>query len=542
MAADPEPTLPQQAALVAALRQHLAAQTGAPVLLLETHISWVLVAGERAYKLKKALRTPFLDAHTLALRHAQGLEELRLNRRLAPALYLDLLPVTGPAAAPRLGGPGSVLEWAVAMRAFAQQGLWQHLAEHGTLRPEMVDALALQLAQFHAAAAVAPPDGPWGSGARVRDALQDNLNELAPLLEASQCAKVLAPLQAWAQAQGPRLAPLFARRLAQGFVREGHGDLHLGNVVQIDGQPTAFDGIDFNPALRWIDTADDIAFLAMDLQAHGLPALAHRFVNAWVEASGDVQGLRLLPWYQVNRALVRAKVALLRAVQPGERGGPGEARDRESAQRYLDLAVALATQPARLQGRPALLLMHGLAGSGKSTLALALVQAMGALRLRSDVQRKRLAGLAPGQASGSALNAGLYDAANTQHTYRHLLRLAAAVLHGGRPVVLDASFLRRAPRDAARRLARRLGVPLLILDLVVDEATLRQRLLQRRQAGQDPSEADAAVLQAQLASAEALQPDEMPQVLRLPPPLDLQAVHDALARQGASTLCRMAGT
>ncbi len=501
---------PQQDRLVQALAAALAREHGGPVQHIQTHISHVLLAGAQAIKLKKVLRNAFLDQSSLARRRHACEEELRLNRRLAPELYRAALPVTGHIEAPRVGGDGPVLDWLVLMRAFDQQGLWDRLAARGALASAHVDALAALLVRFQAAAAVAPSSGRFGQPATLCAAVRDNLVELQSLWPAPADPR-LAALAAWTPHTGAGLQPLMAERLAQGFVREGHGDLHLGNVAQIDGHTTVFDGIEFNDDFRWLDVVGEIAFIVMDLQAHGLPALANRLLDAWLAHSGDYAGLPLLDYHLVYRALVRAKVSLLRAAQGGS--GAAAAQDPQvgqavqtghigqtpSAPDYLALALA-CTQRAR----PVLMVTHGLSGSGKSTLTQGLLEAAGAVRIRADVQRKRLAGLTPLQASGSTLDAGLYSPAMNAATAERLLQLAQPVLAAGHHVILDATFLRRSQRDAARGLAAALGVPFVLLDFHVDEALLRQRLRQRAANGGDASEANEAVLDAQLRRAEPL--------------------------------------
>ncbi|WP_088286354.1 bifunctional aminoglycoside phosphotransferase/ATP-binding protein [Ideonella sp. A 288] len=496
-----ELTLAQQSAMVDALQASLQAEhRDEPVQRYETHISFVLVAGGRAYKLKKAVTLDFLDFGSLSERHRLCLEELRLNRRLAPSLYLDVVPVTGTWQRPRFGGDGPMIDAAVAMRAFPQQGLWDRMAARGELHGAHVDALAAQLLAFHREAAVAGAQGPLGHAAQVRQPMLDNLQALAASADAclgpTLTPAALAALREWEAAEFAALAPVFEARLHDGFVREGHGDLHLGNVAMVDGRVTVFDCIEFNEAFRWGDVVGEIAFLAMDLHAHGLPALAHRFVDACLEGSGDHAGARVLRWYLVYRALVRAKVAVLRAGQ--QHGG-----DDGAVQRYLALAAGWCRAP-----RPVLMITHGFSGSGKTTGAQAVLEAIGAVRIRADVERKRLFGLGSLDRSGSAPGAGLYSAEATAATYAQLLARARPVLAGGHHVILDAAFLSAAQRADAQRFASSLGVQTVILSFEADVDTLLARLLERTTRADDASEADAQVLALQTRTAQPLSDEE----------------------------------
>lgn len=513
----PELTLAQQADLVdalqAALQRHCAPQ---PVTRHETHISWVLVTPDRAYKLKKAVAPGFLDFTTRERRRHFCAEEVRLNRRLAPALYLGVLPVTGSVEAPALGGSGPAIDHVVHMRAFAQSGLWDRLAASGALQPAQIDELAATLQAFHAAAAVAPATSRFGAPEQVRAPMRDTLADLERLVADPADRLVLAELGRWEETAFRALAPAFERRRRAGHVRECHGDLHLRNVAQVDGRATIFDCIEFNDDFRWIDTASEVAFLVMDLQAHRLPALAHRFVDAWLQHGGDVDALQVLPYYTAYRALVRAKVAALRAAQPG-----AAADDVAAVHAGLRQALA-ATRP-----RPrALIITHGLAGSGKTTLTQSLLEATGAIRLRADVERKRLAGLPAQARSGSPPGGGLYTAAATTATYARLHELAAQVLGAGWPVVLDATFLQRAQRAQARALAAAAGVPFVILDLEADLATLRTRVSRRRAEGHDASEADLAVLETQVRTREPLSAEERALAIHLPTDMAAPAATD----------------
>jgi uncharacterized protein len=446
---------------------------------IETHISWVLLAGADAWKIKKPVRLPFVDYGTLQARRHCCEEELRLNRRLAPGLYLDVSAITGPPDAPRIDGSGPVLDVAVHMRRFAQEELFSARLAAARLGPEQVDALARLLASFHAGAPVAAPVSGFATPQRRRAVALATCEGAAAWLDDPGAAQAL---QAWIAAQATALAPAWQARLQAGRVREGHGDLHLDNIVWQGGAPAAFDGIEFDAGLRWIDVLDDIAFTVMDFDARGSRALGFRLLNAWLDELGEheaVPGLRLAVVY---RALVRAQVMGLRA-------------DAAQARAYGRCALQWAAT-----GRPRLCITHGLPGSGKTWRSQAWLQAQGAIRIRSDVERKRLAGLSP-LANSRAAGLDLYGRSMTQQTYERLFVLARTALQAGFPVVLDAAFLRRTEREQARALADRLGVPFSILACEAPDTVLRERLAARRG---DASEADAAVLERLAASAEPL--------------------------------------
>ena len=306
---------------------------------LETHVSWVLLAGPRAYKFKKPLKLDFLDFSTLAQRRAACVEELRINRRTAPELYQAVVALLAPAGAPRLvllqelQRGDAVLEYGVQMQRFGDGQLLAQQLAAGTLQAQHLGALAERVAQLHTSAAPAPPGSPWGRAALVRQQAQDNLTALAalPLPAADRCA--LQALAGWTQQEGARLAPLMTARQTAGQVRECHGDLHLGNLVLLADGPQLFDAIEFSDALRFIDPIADVAFLCMDLQARDRADLGWHFLNVWLEHSGDHAGLALLPWYLVYRALVRAMISGLRWRQEGaettDAEGQGAASLRE---------------------------------------------------------------------------------------------------------------------------------------------------------------------------------------------------------------------
>ena len=487
--------------LLQSLRVH---QAQGPVALIETLISLVLLAGPLAYKIKKAVNLGFLDFTTLAQRRFYCDEELRLNRRVAPALYLDVVPVTGTPEQPALDGAGPVIDWAVRMRAFDQDGLWDRLAWRGALGLSHIDALVESLCAFHEAAAVAGPTDAFGQAAAVRAPVLDTLQSLDGLCTAPAQRALLEGLRRWEAQSFEALRGRFDQRLREGWVRECHGDLHLGNVTEFDGRTTLFDCLEFSPELRWTDVTSDVGFMAMDLHAHGLQRLAHRFVNGVVERSGDAAGLCVLRYHGVYRALVRAKVAALRVAQLSA-DTPQSAREAalDAVPRYLEVARA-GSQHAP----PALILTHGCSGSGKTRLTQSLLEHCGAIRVRADVQRKRLFGLGPLAHSPPALMAQLYASPATEAVHARLRQQAELALASGYTVILDATFLACEHRQQARALAERLGAGFAIIDFQASAPTLRRRVQQRARRDDDASEADLSVLEAQLADAQPLHADE----------------------------------
>jgi aminoglycoside phosphotransferase family enzyme/predicted kinase len=473
-----------------------------PVQVLETHISWVLLTGRYAYKIKKPVNFGFVDFTTLERRRRFCDEELRLNRRLAPQLYLDVAAVTGSAGAPRIGGRGETIEYAVKMVQFPQETLLSNVLERGELLPEHVDQLAETVGAFHARVAVADAAGPFGAPEHVLQPALENLDELARRTSQER-QRHIERLRNWTERQFTDLRPEFQRRKEYGHIRECHGDMHLGNMILSGGDVVIFDAIEFNDDFRWIDVLNDAAFAMMDLEDRGRCDLAHRFRNAYLQFTGDYGGVAVLPFYLAYRALVRAKVACLRWEQAAE--AQEQAHLRAEFQSYLDLAESYANRR-----RPALVITHGLSGSGKTTGTQPLVEEYGAIRLRSDVERKRLLGLASGDRSGSGIGQDAYAVAATERTYLHLVNQTAAVLRAGFLTVVDAAFLRRSQRDRFRRLAEEAHVPFRILDFHAAEPTLRQRIAARRHEGRDASEADLAVLDWQLRTREPLAADETP--------------------------------
>jgi hypothetical protein len=489
-----------QAQLVQALTRSIGSRVGSGAAqVLETHISYVLLTGECAYKIKKAVAFGFLDFSTLAARRFFCEQELRLNRRLAPALYLDVVPITGSVDAPRLGGDGAALEYAVKMREFPQSELASVLLARGELGATEVDALAVKVAAFHAGIDVAAASGPFGAPDGILRLARRNFDEIAPLLSTEAERRDLENLRGWTEREHDRRRAAFERRRGQGFVRECHGDLHLGNIARIDGDLVIFDCIEFNDEMRWIDVMSEVAFTVMDLEDRARPELAYRFLNAYLERTGDYAGLAVLPFYLAYRALVRAKVALLRAAQAG--GGASAAQTE--AHGYLRLASSYARPP-----RPAIIVTSGHSGSGKTTLSGALLERIGAVRVRSDIERKRIHGVAALERTDAAVDGGLYTAAATDATYDRLRILARDLVEAGRIAIVDAAFPRRSQRESFRTLAAELGVPFVILSFEAKEATLRQRVAQRHARGTDASDADLAVLEHQIATREPLEADE----------------------------------
>ncbi|MHB8535002.1 MAG: bifunctional aminoglycoside phosphotransferase/ATP-binding protein [Sulfuricaulis sp.] len=471
------------------------------IRLVETHISWVLLTGTYAYKIKKPVKLGFLDFSTLEKRRFYCQEELRLNRRLAAALYLDVVPITGTTSGPILKGPGAAIEYAVKMVQFPDDARLDRMLARGELGALHIDALARELAGFHGRILVAGDDSPHGDPEQVHEPVTQNFEQIRPRLDA-QDRTPLRHLETWSEQSFAELRPTLAERKRQGFVRECHGDAHLANMVWLDGRAVLFDCLEFNENLRWIDTLSETAFLIMDLDDRGHPGLARRALNTYLEHAGDYNGLVLFRFYQAYRALVRAKVACIRAHQ----NGLATEEKQSTREEYLGY-VHLAERYTR-KTRTALILTHGLSGSGKTWLSQQLLEAFDVIRLRSDVERKRLHGLTPHQRSGSGVDRGIYTAEAGRRTYTHLRELTAAILRAGYPVIVDAAFLRHGQRDPFRALAEELHVPYVILDLHVPESVLRQRLQNRMREAPEASEAGPAVLDHQLASREPLTDDE----------------------------------
>nr|WP_244257792.1 bifunctional aminoglycoside phosphotransferase/ATP-binding protein [Paraburkholderia phymatum] len=468
------------------------------IVRIETHISIVYLAGRFAYKIIKPVAPGFADFTAADTRRHCCEAQVRLNRPLARGLYLGVLPIRRRGRSLMLESKGHTVEYAVKMRRFDESGLFSSLARRGALSPRDIDRATQRLAAWHVHAPRDAPLARYGGAALLR-AQVDAVNAS---LQARCNAPALRDIGAWCAQQLAQLADAIDRRRVDGFVRACHGDLHLDNVMRWRGEVSMFDCIDFDDALRWIDMANDIAFLVMDLRARAGTRLSNRLLNGWLEATGDYAALELMPLYVVYRALVRALVAFLYSKSASHTKAAAAARD---AARYLEIAAGETRKPP-----PVLLLCHGFSGSGKSVASRALAELSGAICLSSDVERKRLAST---PAAHARLDGAHYTREARHAVYGHLLRLASSVVQAGYSVIVDATFLEHAHRRDFFTLAERLRVEARVLDFHAAPHILAERVVTRQRDRRDASDADTSTLSLQLNTAEPLTSDEMARTL-----------------------------
>ena len=461
----------------------------ATVERVDTHASSVFLAGSFAYKVKRAVKYPFLDFSTLDKRRAACLNELRINTRTAPQLYLEVVPITaGDDGALSLGGKGEVVEWVLRMRRFDQSKLYDRMASEGRLGLEAMKPLAEIIAAFHDSA-----DRVLTADQSVRPlelVLLDNEGAFAANPE------VIPPQAAGELARASRevlaaLAPLLRGRARGGYVRHCHGDLHLRNIVEIDGAPVLFDAIEFDDSLATVDVLYDLAFLLMDLGKRGLGVHANAVLNAYLDhdgSTGNLVGLAALKLFLSMRATIRAKVELLRA---GTIAGIEAVAARDEGRAYFDLAGKFLARRC-----PRLVAIGGLSGSGKSAVSRAIAPQIsafpGAVHVRSDIARKRLFGVDFAEK--------LPDVAYAPHVsdlvYAACRKRAKLALEAGQAVIVDAVHARPEERQALVILAKNLGVPFTGLWLEAPREMMRERIASRQG---DVSDATIAVVDQQLS-------------------------------------------
>ena len=485
------------------------------IRVVETHISWVILTGEFAYKLKKPVKLGFLDFSTLEQRRAYCEEEIRVNRRTAPSIYLGVEPVGAATHGVRVGAEPA-LDHVVVMRQFAHAARLDRVVEREAFGSADEVELARTIAGFHAG--LEPVATAADEPERTVRPARNNFRHLDPAGVSDRFQQKLAVIEAWTLEQAGSLGGLIRQRARSGHVRDCHGDLHLENIVCLDDRFVLFDAIEFNAELRRIDTANDIAFLVMDLLARGRRDNAYGVLNAWLEQTGDYDGLSVMRFYLVYRAMVRAVVSSIRQQQgrapdPGESpGGAAESGPsfRPGPERYIALAAELVDTPP-----PRLILMHGLSGSGKTWTSDHLLRELPALRVRSDLERKRLAGLEATAKAAAGIGAGIYAPGFSAKTYDTMAAACETGLRAGFSMIADAAFLRRAERRRFIALGERLGARVGIVSCEADPGTLRRRIRRRSEEGRDASDADLAVLEHQVQHHDPLEDDERDRVLHL---------------------------
>ena len=500
---DADRSLPAHISLL--LRPESYAHTVENIQLIETHISWIILTGHFAYKIKKPVNLGFLDFSTLAKRHFYCQEELRLNARLAPNIYLDVVAISCVDDRVSFSSSSEIVDYAIKMIQFPQEMQLDQVLAEGRLKTQHIDDLATMLAKFHQQTDVATISDSYGEAEQVYKAVKENFIQLHQLLSDKNAIDLLTTIERWSRYTFKLTKSTLIQRKQNGLVRECHGDLHLRNLVLINDRAVAYDCIEFAPALRWIDPINDVAFLIMDLHNHQHYIFAQRFLNVYLEKTGDYTATPLLRFYLVYRAMVRAKVDAISAAQM-VMNSEEQYEANQSCYGYLELANSY------LQTKKSMLIITcGMSASGKSTLTKQLVEKIGAIRLRSDVERKRLFNLATETNSSSAkFRAGIYSSSATQHTYQYLAEMAKLVLNAHFPVIIDATCLKFEQRDLLRQVAVELEVPFVILHFTAQPNTLRQRIKSREKT---VSDADITILEHQLAEFQPLHEDELAEVI-----------------------------
>jgi len=470
--------------------------------VIETHISWVLLTGEYVYKIKKPVDFGFLDFSTLEKRRFYCEEELRLNRRLAPQLYLDVVTINGNEAEPEINGQGPIIEYAVKMRQFPQSSQLDHMLEQVGLDTAIMDKLADKVAQFHLTNRSVDQDSVYGDIEHIQQPVLENFAQVRSCIHDMALTQRLDKLKQWSQQQLAVLTPIIESRKARGYIRECHGDMHLRNIALWQDEIVLFDCIEFNENFYWIDVMSEIAFLVMDLEDHQQGHLAQHFLNRYLEITGDYTGLQVFLFYKVYRAMVRVKVAALRCAQ-------AEPNSDIFKQNWLELEqyINLAEEYTRSRF-PCLIINFGLSGSGKSVGARLLAEKLPAIQLRSDVERKRLFKVAINDEVDATKEAMLYSSQATQQAYSHLVDVARHLLKAGYSVIIDAANLKQWQRQLFIELARIMQVKHFIVAYHADKVILKQRVIERSQRNDDVSDATIEVLQNQSQNYEPLTNEE----------------------------------
>jgi len=446
------------------------------VELRETHISWVFLGADDAFKVKKPVSLGFLDFSTKEKRREACEAEVRLNRRLAPDVYRGVLPVTlDSLGRHRFGGEGDPVDWAVSMKRLADSHRADARLERGELTGEDIERVAGRVARFHHECGPSEAARPFGTVEAIRFNVLENFEQTSSTIHRYLDAKRVKELEAWQLRFLEERRSLFEERLRTGRIRDGHGDLRLEHVYLDERDITILDCIEFNDRFRYADVCADVVFLAMDLAWHGRVDLAERFLARYAREAGDYDLYPLVDFYQSYRAFVRGKIASMTA---GGAGACFEARERAAAEARRYFLLAIASERQGLVS-PRVVAVGGLIASGKSTIAEALGRETQAPVVDADRTRKHLAGVAPEQPLPEGPWAGVYSPEFTRKVYSELCRRASAVLASGRPVILDASFRARAHRAEAGRLARETGVPFLFVECRASEALCRERLRER---------------------------------------------------------------
>ena len=460
-----------------------------PIELVQTHISYVFLTGDYAYKLKKAVDFGFLDFSTLEKRNHFLAEEMHMNQAIAPELYLEILPITQDGNKYILGGAGEAVEYALKMRQFPQENLFINLFEAGKLGPEYMEELGKIVAQFHSQAETNDYIRSFGTVAKIREAIDENYQQTVPYIGIAQTQQQFDDTKAYTDQFFAENEALFQARIDNNKIKECHGDLHLKNICLWQDKIQLFDRIEFNEPFRFVDVMYDIAFAVMDLEARNSQDLANIFLNTYLEQTGDWLGLQVLPLYLSRQAYVRAKVTSFLLNDPSIPDGVKESA-KQTASDYYQQAWAYTQKRS---GK--IILMSGLSGAGKSTVARAIAQNINAIHVRSDAVRKHLAGIPPSEKGGEEI----YSGEMSQKTYTRMSELGVLLANSGFAVILDAKYDRMALRQQAIEAASAHNIPLQIINCTAPMEVLRDRLDKR---SGDISDATAELLASQQAQAE----------------------------------------